>query len=138
MAEAVFGHKVDEAGLSGKFRIDSAGTGSYHVGESACSGTRRVLAGHGLHYNGRARQISAREMADKQAYIVAMDSENMRDLNNRYGDHPRLYRLLDFAENSDVRNVPDPYYEGNFELVYRLVEDGCNGLLAEIRKSENL
>jgi protein-tyrosine phosphatase len=138
MAEAVFSHMVGEAGLSGKIRIDSAGTGSYHVGESACSGTRKVLAQHGLRYNGRARQITASEMADAEAYIIAMDAENLRNLNSRYGDHPRLYRLLDFADNSNERNVPDPYYEGNFELVYRLVEDGCSGLLAMIRKNENL
>ena len=108
------------------------------IGEPACSGTRKVLARHGLKYNGRARQINAREMADAEAYIIAMDAENLRNLNSRYGDHPRLYRLLDFAENSNERNVPDPYYEGNFELVYSLVEDGCNGLLAEVRKNENL
>ena len=138
MAEAVFSHMVDEAGLSEKIRVDSAGTGSWHVGESACSGTRKVLAQHGLKYNGRARQITAHEMADADAYIIAMDAENLRNLNSRYGDHPRLYRLLDFAEKSPERNVPDPYYKGNFELVYRMVEDGCTGLLAEIRNSENL
>ena len=138
MAEAVFGHMVDEAGLAGEIKIDSAGTGSYHVGEPACSGTRKVLARHGLRYNGRARQITASEMADAEAYIVAMDAENLRNLSSRYGDHPRLHRLLDFAADSNERNVPDPYYEGNFELVFKLVEDGCKGLLAEICKSEHL
>ncbi|UCC52218.1 MAG: low molecular weight phosphotyrosine protein phosphatase [Anaerolineaceae bacterium] len=138
MAEAVFTHMVEGAGLSAKFDIDSAGTGSWHIGEPACSGTSKVLARHGLKYNGRARQVSAVEMADKDAYIIAMDAENLRDLRIRYGDHPRLHRLLDFAENSSERNVPDPYYEGNFETVYRLVKDGCYGLLAEIRQTENL
>ena len=138
MAEAVFSHKVDKAGLSSAFAVDSAGTSSWHIGEPACSGTRKVLARHGLKYKGRARQIRADEMANEDAYIIVMDGSNMRDLNIRYGDHPRLFRLLDFAENSNVRDVPDPYYEGNFELVYTLVEDGCNGLLTHIRKTENI
>ena len=54
------------------------------------------------------------------------------------GNYPRLYRLLDFAEGSDVSDVPDPYYTGNFEYVYELVEEGCRGLLAFIREQENI
>jgi protein-tyrosine-phosphatase len=45
--------------------------------------------------------------------------------------------LLDFARNGTERDVPDPYYTGNFDYVYRLVEDGCRGLLAHIREEEN-
>ena len=44
MAEAVFQKMVDDAGLSSLIEVDSAGTGSWHVGESAHPGTRRVLA----------------------------------------------------------------------------------------------
>jgi protein-tyrosine-phosphatase len=45
---------------------------------------------------------------DPDNYVIAMDDSNMRDLKRRFGDHPRLYRLLDFAQNSSERNVPDP------------------------------
>jgi len=31
-----------------------------------------------------------------------------------------------------TRNVPDPYYDGRFAEVYRLVEQGCQGLLEHI------
>jgi protein-tyrosine-phosphatase len=34
MAEAVFAHTIKKKGLQSRFRIDSAGTGDYHVGES--------------------------------------------------------------------------------------------------------
>ena len=136
MAEAVFSHMVDEAGLSDKINVDSAGTGNWHVGESACSGTRRVLARRGYRYDGRARQVKAADMSDPEGMVIAMSAENMRDLGDRFGDHPRQYRLLDFAENRDEQDVPDPYYEGNFEYVYELVENGCRGLLKSIQKSE--
>ena len=43
MAEAVFRHLVNQAGLAEQFHIDSVGTHSYHVGEPAHRGTRRVL-----------------------------------------------------------------------------------------------
>jgi protein-tyrosine phosphatase len=138
MAEAVFQQMVDDAGLADQITVDSAGTGSWHVGEAAHSGTRRVLAQHGIAYEGHARQVRAAEVADDLTYVVAMDDSNLRELRRRFGDVPNLYRLLDFARDTNERNVPDPYYEGNFEYVYGLVEDGCRGLLATIKANENI
>jgi len=137
MAEAVFSQMVDEAGLSDKINVDSAGTSSWHIGEPACSGTRKVLARHGYKYHGRARQVNAADMSDPDGLIIAMSAENMRDLRHRYGDHPRQYRLLDFAQNRNEQDVPDPYYEGKFDYVYELVEEGCRGLLESIQHSED-
>jgi protein-tyrosine phosphatase len=138
MAEAVFSRMVDEAGLGAAITVDSAGTGSWHVGERAHQGTRRVLQAHGIDYDGRARQISAADLDPGDTYIIAMSQSNVDDLRRRFGDYPRVYRLLDFASQTDEEDVPDPYYTGNFEYVYRLVEDGCRGLLAFIRKQEGL
>ena len=138
MAEAVFQKMVNEAGLSDKIVVDSAGTGSWHVGETAHPGTRRILSQQGIRYDGRARQIQPADLRDESTYIIAMDQSNLNDLRRRYGQHPRLYRLLDFASQSDERDVPDPYYSGNFEYVYELVSDGCRGLLATIREQEGI
>ena len=136
MAEAVFQNLVHQAGLSDQFVVDSAGTGSWHVGERAHPGTRKVLKQHDIQYSGQARQVRPADMADDQAYIIAMDANNLNDLRSRYGDHPRLYRLLDFASQTEVRDVPDPYYTGSFDFVYELVEDGAKNLLATIRQQE--
>ncbi len=137
MAEAVFQHMVNQAGLGDKISVDSAGTGSWHVGEKAHSGTRRILQQHGISYDGRARQVRDADI-DPQTYVIAMDQSNLSDLRLRFGDHPRFHLLLDFATQAGVREVPDPYYTGNFEYVYRLVEDGCRGLLQHIRTQEGL
>ncbi len=133
MAEGIFRQMVKEAGLENKIAIDSAGTGSWHVGEAAHRGTRRVLKQHGISYNGRARQVTAADMRRENSYIVAMDEDNLRALERQFGRHPRLFRLLDFASETAERNVPDPYYTGNFEYVYQLVKDGCRGLLKKIQ-----
>lgn len=138
MAEAVFGRLVAEAGLAEHFQIDSAGTGRWHIGETACPGTLQVLAKHDIAYDGRARTVTAGDLADPAAYVLAMDSQNMRDLQQRYGDHPRLALLLDYASGTDGQDVPDPYYEGRFDLVYDLIEDGCRGLLAAIRDEQKV
>ncbi len=137
MAEAIFQNIVAEAGLDDQISVDSAGTGSWHLGEPAHRGTRRVLEQQGIAYAGRARQVTRADM-DPAHYIIAMDQENVAELRRRFGDHPRLYRLLDFAAHSVERDVPDPYYTGNFDAVYRLVEEGCRGLLAKIREEEGL
>lgn len=138
MAEAVFQKLVDEAGLSDKILVDSSGTGDWHVGETAHVGTLGVLKKYGIPYNGRSRQIQQSDITDKNSYIVAMDQENINDLHRRFGSHVTFYRLLDFASHTQERNVPDPYYTGNFEYVYELVTDGCQGLLATIRQQTGL
>lgn len=137
MAEAVFEQLVDAAGLTGMIAVDSAGTGSWHEGEKAHRGTRQVLSQHGITYEGRARQLQDDDLSPA-TYIVAMDQSNLSDIRRRFGAHPRLVRLLEFASSTTERDVPDPYYTGNFAYVYRLVEDGCRGLLAHIRQQEQL
>lgn len=138
MAEAVFQNLVDEAGLTDHFRIDSAGTGSWHIGEKAHPGTRRILAEHGIAYNGRARQVTRQDMADPHTYVIVMDQSNSNDLRREFGGHTNQYRLLDFSKQTAVTDVPDPYYTNNFETVYQLVTDGCQGLLETIRQREGL
>jgi protein-tyrosine phosphatase len=138
MAEAIFQKMVDDAGLSDSIWVDSAGTSSYHVGEQAHPGTRRVLSRHGINYNGRARQIGKDDAADGSTYLVAMDTDNVEVLHQRFGDLPHIHRLLDFATHTPVHDVPDPYYSDNFDHVYRLVDNGCRGLLASIRTTEGL
>lgn len=138
MAEAVFQQLVNEAGLSEQIKLDSAGTGSWHIGEKAHAGTRRILEEHNIPYDGRARQVRPNDMMDREQFIIAMDESNLNDLQRRYGDHPRLYRLLDFASQTGIKDVPDPYYNDNFETVFQLVTDGCRGLLRHIREEAGI
>lgn len=136
MAEAVFKQMVAEEGLSSAISVDSAGTGSWHVGEKAHQGTRRVLQQHGIASEGRARQIAHKDV-EGNTYIVAMSQANVEEFQRQFGnEYARLFRLLDFAEETEVRDVPDPYYTGNFDYVYQIVEKGCRGLLQYLREQE--
>src|SRR6187397_2779742 len=78
-AEGVMRHLVREAGLEGAMRVDSAGTGGWHVGDSpdrrACAAGRR----RGIEISGAARQFQRSDFA-KFDYVVAMDSSNYDDL----------------------------------------------------------
>ena len=137
MAEGVFQHMVDAAGLSDEILVDSAGTGSWHVGGQGQRGTLQVLRQHGIAYNGRARQIRSTDFTP-DTYLIALDASNLQDLQRVSGRPTKLFRLLDFAKNTTEQDVPDPYYAGNFDYVYQLVEDGCRGLLATIREREGI
>jgi len=140
MAEAVFKDIVAETGLADRFEVDSVGTDAYHVGEMAHPGTRKILARHGIESDCISRRITLADLAEAD-YILAMDDYNMSDLQSmgrRAGLDGRLHMLLSFAEGVRRREVPDPYYTGNFEEVYQLVEAACRGLLAHIREQEKI
>lgn len=139
MAEAVFRHRVNQAGLSERFDIASSGTGSWHVGEPPHHGTQAVLRQHSVAVgNMRAQQLSRADL-EQYDYVLVADQENMRDVESlRTPPAGELRYLLDFAPDSGQRNLPDPYYTGNFDYVYQLVDTATQGLLAHIREKEQI
>lgn len=142
MADGILQHKVKQAGLDKQIMVDSAGTGSWHVGEQAHQGTRAVLKKHNISYNGRARQFVRRDLSDFD-YILAMDSSNLTNIRQYIGgDSDGEVRLfLSYAKDAgtvDRETVPDPYYDDRFDYVYDLVDKGCDALLAHIRETHTL
>jgi len=141
MAEGVFQHLLKEGGLDHRIRVDSAGTGSWHVGESADIRSIRTAAGHGVHLTSSARQVQAEDF-HRFDYIVAMDQSNQNNLETfrgSAGGDAALYLLREFdSEGGPGAEVPDPYYGGprGFEDVYDMVERGCRGLLDHILEEE--
>lgn len=149
MAEAVMRHKVKEAGLEREITVDSAGTGDWHIGHSPHEGTRKLLDRKKIAWKGiTARQVTKDDML-RFDYIIAMDNSNLHNLRilaegtpgkpesgNGRGHESKFYRLLDFIPERKLENVPDPYFTGNFEEVYELVEAGCAALLERIKQNE--
>lgn len=142
MADAVFQQHVKDAGLVEKIMVDSAGTGSWHVGEQAHRGTRDVLKRNKISYNGRARQLVQRDLTDFD-YVLAMDNSNLSNIKRYMGgeDDAEVCLFLSYAQAAgtvDVSEVPDPYYDNRFDYVYDLVQKGSKALLAHIRKEHKL
>ncbi|MEM7033442.1 MAG: low molecular weight protein-tyrosine-phosphatase [Chloroflexota bacterium] len=140
MAEAIFTNMVEKAGLSKQFHIDSVGTIQHHSGEPAHPGTRRILTQNNISYQGQSRKITQADFRQAD-YLVAMDDDNVQalkrlDVERLHTD--RILKLLDFAVNTTIRNVPDPYYHDNFDQVYALVNDGCSGLLSHLKSLHNI
>ncbi|UVI27662.1 low molecular weight protein-tyrosine-phosphatase [Paenibacillus spongiae] len=136
MAEAVFRHELMARGLEDVIKVDSAGTGDWHLGKVPHEGTRGLLDRHGISYEGmRARQVRLDDYDDYD-YIVCMDTNNERDvrqmLGSRCDGHDKVFKFMDLLPERKTADVPDPYYTGNFEEVYELVSQGCARLLEKI------
>jgi protein-tyrosine phosphatase len=140
MAEAVFQHLVDRAGLTKQIEVDSAGTTNWNAGRPAHCGTRDTLQRRGIAYDGRACQVTLADLYESD-YVIAMDADNVYDLRQMTGRgvlEDKLHLLLNFAPPGTLDEVPDPIYDGRFEQVYELVEAGCLGLLDYIREEHGL
>lgn len=132
MAEAVFCDMVKQAGLEGRIEADSAGTYQDHVGEPPHHGTQQVLHQHGIMYEHQAR-IVTRSDGRRFDYLVLLEQSNMEEVRWICGQtNAHVSMLLDWAPATGLRDVPDPYYMGDFDHVYDLIEQGCRGLLQHI------
>ena len=141
-AEGVMRSVLAEHALDDVIEVDSAGVGSWHVGERADPRSREAARRRGIELTSIARQITADDF-DTFDLILAADELNVRDLRRVAGGDPdrldkiRLLREFDpaaAAAGGDLE-VPDPYYggPGGFEHVLDLVEAACRGLLDELR-----
>ena len=133
-------HLVVQEGLEDEIELDSAGTGSWHVGSPPDARATATAASMGVRLAGAARRIE-REDLEQFDLILAMDRANLGDLralawSAEEREKLRLLREFDPASagNADL-DVPDPYYGGvdGFGTVFELVRAACEGLLADIR-----
>ncbi|REE97909.1 low molecular weight protein-tyrosine-phosphatase [Thermomonospora umbrina] len=136
MAEWIFRHHVDEAGLD--VEVDSSGTDGWHEGDDADHRTVRTLTRGGYRSAHRARRFE-REWFEHYDLIVALDRGHLRELRAMAPDDEargriRLLREFDPAADGDL-DVPDPYYgdDTGFEHVRELIEAAVPGLLDEVR-----
>jgi low molecular weight protein-tyrosine phosphatase len=143
MAEALFQDLVKKAGLSDHIRVDSAGTSSEEVGHSIHPGTVAVLTKHGIPHNPsrRVRQITLRDFMDFD-YLLAMDTEHLSYLQrmNRDGK-PHIALFLSDANKAGTvtgKEVPDPYYDGQYDRTYDLVVKGCEAFLVQLRAERGI
>jgi protein-tyrosine phosphatase len=139
MAETVLVAMLRDRGMADSVVVDSAGTGVWHVGESADPRAAEVLSRHGYDASGhRARQFEP-GWFDERDLVLAADSSNAALLRRLWDPERRgslrLLRSFDpEAVSEGDLDVPDPYYgEGDgFERVFVMIEAVCRGLVDHI------
>ncbi|MGE0668510.1 MAG: low molecular weight protein-tyrosine-phosphatase [Sphingomonadales bacterium] len=134
MAEGIFRKLAADAGLDGLIRIDSAGTGDWHLGEQPDKRAIAEAARHGIDITGlRARRVRADDFRDFD-HILAMDRSNLAALQRMAPpDRVRPALLLRYAPAAGRLDVPDPYRVGGFDEVFDLIGQGAAGLLHALR-----
>jgi len=131
LAEGILKEKIKVKNLD--WTVDSAGTGSWHVGDRPDSRSIAVAATHGLDITDqRGRQI---KHADLENYdlIFAMDSTNYQNillLANSDAQRDKVQLVMNMEKPGYNQSVPDPYYgDDGFEEVYQMLDRACTAIV---------
>jgi protein-tyrosine phosphatase len=130
-AEAAIRKAAEEVGL--EITADSAGTGSWNMGESPSPEAVAAGSRAGLQIEGRARKIHWADF-DRFDVIVVMDQSNHRDVlslapSKEARAKVRLFRTYDPSSEDD--EIPDPYGGSaqDYEQMIELVVASARGLI---------
>lgn len=133
--------KLVEKDDKNKWIIDSAGTGSWHVGEPPDERTIKVCEKYykdGFYREHRARQICEEDF-EKFDYILCMDEENLADLKameKKVKNKHAVVKLLGEYDPEGERIISDPYYGGDkgFERNFKQVTRCCTAFIKSVQK----
>ena len=134
-AEGIFNQKIKERDLENFFVVDSAGTGSWHVGNLPDQRMRITALSREIELTSRARQIEENDLYEFDLILV-MDKDNLDAVKSLSKDHKntissKIKLILSYSKNSQLDEVPDPYYGGQngFDKVLDLLDDAMDGLI---------
>ena len=143
MAEFIFKDMIKKRSLEGRFYVESAATSDEEcwngVGNPVYPPAKKELAKHGIGVPGnelgvgekRARQLR-RDDYEKWDYIIGMEGRNISGIRRIVGSDPenKVRLLMDFAGTGE--DIADPWYTGDFEGVYDMLERGIEAMIKEL------
>ena len=132
LAEGILQHKVNEAGLS--WKVESAGTNSYHIGEPPHHLSQKVAQLNGLNIcDQRARRFKPSDL-EEYDLLYAMSKDVIDDMKTMAGNNwqqEKVKLLMDELHPGQQKDVPDPWYgpEPGYHEVYKMIEAACEKIL---------
>lgn len=136
MAEFIFKDMLRKKGIEAELTVASSATSSEeiwgNVGNPVYPPARAELAKHGIGCDGKRAVQLKREDYEKYDLFVGMDSANIRNMHRIFGGDPdgKIRKLMDYT--SRPGDVADPWYSDRFDIAYRDIYEGCEGLLLAI------
>lgn len=127
LAEGVAKRYIQENGIN--IEIQSAGTGSWHIGEPPCDNSIKVAKQNGIDISKQRAQQINQQLIEEFDLIIALDDKNMADL-KKLGAN--ALKLGDFGY--DGQDVPDPYFFPGFEgfdKVFEMIDICVTNLLKQ-------
>ncbi|QNN46988.1 low molecular weight phosphotyrosine protein phosphatase [Thermomonas brevis] len=136
-AEGVLRARLEQAGLGERARVDSAATGSSHIGHAPDERAIACAAKHGIDISAlRARRLVAEDF-DEFDTILCADRTILHDARMRKPrtSHAQVELLLEWS-GVGKKDVPDPYYGStrDFEQAFKLVDAAAQGIVEWVRQ----
>jgi protein-tyrosine phosphatase len=134
LAEAIFIELARRRGVLDRFRVDSCGTGGWHVGGPADARSVEVARRHGIPLNHTARRVDPGTDFARFDWLIAMDRSNAVNLKKLGAPEEKIRLMRSFDPQTDGLDVPDPYgWDGDgFQATYDLLMAACRGLLGSL------
>lgn len=137
MAEFIFKKMLADQGLSEEFSVCSSAVSGEEifngVGNPVYPPAALELSRHGVGgFEGkRAVRLRAEDYTEQDLF-VCMDESNLRWARRIFSGDPfaKCRLLMNYTERGG--DVSDPWYSDRFDIAYRDIYDGCEGLLAAI------
>lgn len=110
--------------------VDSAGTGSWHVGENPCDNSIKVCSENSLDISKQIAREVKKEDFTKFDIVVGLDNSNISNLKKLGCKEP--LKLGDFGYGGE--DVPDPYFfEGfeGFDKVFSMIDTCVKNLIEQ-------
>jgi protein-tyrosine phosphatase len=110
--------------------IQSAGTGSWHIGDAPCENSIKVASLNGIDISKQQAQQVKKNDFKTFDLIIGLDDSNIDNLKNLGCKNP--LKLGDFGCEGD--DVPDPYFFDGFEgfdNVFEMIEHCVKNLIDE-------
>lgn len=132
MAEGILDDKAKKAGLN--WKVDSAGTGNYHIGDPPHLLSQKVAKLNGIDISQQCcRQFVKEDMLEFDK-IYAMDNDIYNDIkriSSGLWDPSKTDLLMNELSPDQNIDVPDPWYgtEKNFHEVYAMIDKACDAII---------
>ncbi len=112
----------------------SAGTSGAHNGEDMHYKTKAKLKEKGVRVISFVSKKLSQDMCDESDFIITMDNSNYKTVLQNYKNvSHKLKKICEFAKELNYKEVPDPWYSGDFEETYTILSLACRNLLKELK-----
>ncbi|KAM9338817.1 low molecular weight phosphotyrosine protein phosphatase isoform 2-T2 [Symphorus nematophorus] len=133
IAEAVFRKMATDAGIVDEWRIDSAATSTYEIGNPPDHRGQACMKKHDVPMRHVARQVTKNDFMSFE-YILCMDESNLSDLNRKAKQVQNSQAKIELLGSYDPQKqhiIKDPYYgtDEDFEKVYQQCVRCCKAFL---------
>lgn len=136
MAEFIFKDMIKRKHLENEFFVASTATSTEEIwgdiGNPVYPPAKAELAKHGISCEGKRAVQLKKSDYDKYDFFIGMDSMNIRNMYRILGSDPdgKIRKLMEYTDRGG--DVADPWYSNRFDVAYRDIYDGCDGLLESL------